>query len=202
MIFKKNALASIALGAISILFVTVPAFAHVVVTPDQVGIGEYQEFSISVPTEKEIPTTEVKLIVPESLTSVTPNVKSGWTINVVKDGDKVKEIDWTGGSIPAGQRDKFLFQTQAPATTTTLVWKAIQTYEDGSTVEWTHEPVGEGHEEESNPPYSVTKVLDDLSEPTSEETNTTVNNQLLIMLSVLALALSAISLGISIRNKK
>ena len=85
MTFKKNALSSIALGVVSILFIAVPAFAHVVVSPDQVGIGEYQEFSISVPNEKEIPITEVKLIFPESFTSVTTNVKPGWTINVVKD---------------------------------------------------------------------------------------------------------------------
>jgi len=200
--FKKNIVASIALGVISILFVAAPVFAHVVVSPDQVGIGEYQEFSISVPNEKEISTTGVKLIVPSSIRSVTPNVKPGWTIDVVKDGETVKEISWTGGSIPAGQRDKFLFQTQAPATATTLVWKAIQTYEDGSTVEWIHEPAGESHGENSDPPYSTTQVIDDLSELTSEDTSSATNNQLPIMLSVLAFALSAISLGISIRNKK
>jgi len=49
---------------------------------------------------------------------VTPNVKPGWTINVVKQGSgddaKVTEIDWTDGSIPSDQRDDFFFKRKYP----------------------------------------------------------------------------------------
>jgi hypothetical protein len=57
-----------------------------------------------------------------------------------EDGDekveRVSEISWTGGNIPAGQRDEFLFSAQAPASSTTIPWKAYQTYADGSVVAW------------------------------------------------------------------
>ena len=47
---------------------------------------------------------DVRLIVPDNLESVSPNVKPGWKIDVKKTGEgdnaKVTEIAWTGGSIP------------------------------------------------------------------------------------------------------
>src|SRR5204863_7267735 len=71
-----------------LLFMCVtPTFAHVVVKPDQVGIGAFQEFSMSVPSEKDNPTVAIKLLIPDGLQMVTPNVKAGWTINIVKQGN-------------------------------------------------------------------------------------------------------------------
>jgi len=39
-----------------------PAFAHVIVHPSQVGIAAFQEFSMSVPTEKDNPTVAIKCL--------------------------------------------------------------------------------------------------------------------------------------------
>ncbi|HSX40377.1 MAG TPA: DUF1775 domain-containing protein, partial [Candidatus Saccharimonadales bacterium] len=82
------------------LFVT-PAFAHVVVHPSTAGVASFQEFSMSVPTEKDFPTVGLKLLIPGGLQMVTPNVKPGWTITEKKIGTGedalVSEIDWTGG---------------------------------------------------------------------------------------------------------
>ena len=192
----------IILGILSLMILAKPSFAHVVVSPKQVGIGAYQEFTISVPTEKEIPTVELKLMIPESINGeVVPNVKPGWTINLVKQGDKVKEIDWTGGSIPAGQRDNFLFQVQVPATETTLQWKAIQTYQDGSTVEWTHGP-SQNPDDDSNPPYSTTKVINDLNtKPTQPTLETENNSKLPLLFSLVAIGISVASFVASSRRK-
>ena len=41
------------------------ARAHVVVSPEEVPAGEYEKMVVTVPTEKEIPTTEVRVEVPE-----------------------------------------------------------------------------------------------------------------------------------------
>jgi hypothetical protein len=50
--------------------------------------------------------------------------------------EEVKELIWMNGSIPVGQRDDFVFSAQAPADESTLVWKAYQTYADGTVVAW------------------------------------------------------------------
>src|SRR5882762_2161811 len=111
----------------------VPAFAHVVVKPATVGTAAFQTFTMGVPNEKDSPTIAVRLIIPEGLKYVSPNVKSGWTIDVKKNGTgedaKVTEIDWTSGSIPAGQRDDFIFSAQVPSKETTLKWDAYQIYQ-------------------------------------------------------------------------
>ncbi len=69
-----------------------------------------------------------------------------------------------GGIIPAGLRDDFTFRAQVPAKSTKLVWKAYQTYADGTTVAWDQKPAA-GHDEESSTsgPYSVTKITNDLT---------------------------------------
>ena len=41
----------------AMLAVSTPAWAHVVVSPEVVTAGDYETLTLSVPTEKEIPTT-------------------------------------------------------------------------------------------------------------------------------------------------
>ncbi len=196
-------------------FGAMPTFAHVVVHPSQVGVAAFQEFTMSVPTEKDNPTIAIKLLIPEGLKMVTPNVKPGWTIREKKNGDGddaiVTEIEWTDGSIPPGQRDDFLFQAQVPAKATTLNWKAYQTYSDGSVVAWNHDPkLSKGPDDDSAPPpYSTTKVINDLTgsqnELTMTNTSTMPNNSqnmnFPLELSIIALALSVVSLGIILRKR-
>ena len=83
------------------------ASAHVVVKPLRVGIASFQTFDTSVPSEKDIPTVSLRLIIPSGLSYVTPTVKPGWKIDIKKEGDAAKEITWSGGVIPPDQRDDF-----------------------------------------------------------------------------------------------
>src|SRR5207249_3731710 len=84
------------------------ALAHAVVSPNQVGVAKFQTFSLGVPSEKDSNTVAVRLLIPQGLTYVTPNVKLGWKIDIKKQGTGenavVNEIDWTGGSVPVGLR--------------------------------------------------------------------------------------------------
>lgn len=199
--FKKIAASGAALASVLVFAST--AFAHVVVSPKEVGVGKFQSFSVGVPVEKDIPTVGVRLLLPEGLNYVTPNVKPGWTITVKKepvmkdgkqvmseDGDekveRASEIIWAGGSVPAGQRDDFLFSAQVPAATTTITWKAYQTYADGSVVAWDASSQAVADQKKNTDeqvkndanyklaesavlhPYSETKVIDDLSAPTMQ----------------------------------
>lgn len=203
---------------IAFLFGVTPAFAHVTVKPAQVGVAQYNDFVISVPNEETTPTVQVRLVIPEGLKNVAPNVKPGWNIQVKKSGEgdseHVSEVIWSGGSIPVGQRDQFVFSAQTPATESVLVWKAYQTYGDGDTVAWetdpaTLKPMANGEDDHDAPrPYSSTKVVNDLA---VSVTPATVNEDTLVkkssfdasfVLSLVSLALSAYAVSLVLKNRK
>lgn len=56
------------------------AVAHVTVKPGETTPSTYQVFTVNVPNEKDIPTVSVRLVVPETITGVTPTTKAGWEI--------------------------------------------------------------------------------------------------------------------------
>jgi len=187
--------------------------AHVVVKPEVVGLGAFQTFTISVPNEKEISTTSLRLIIPEGLNHVSPTVKPGWTIEIkktdIQEDEKVTEISWIGGSIPVGQRDDFTFSAHVPSTESHLIWKAYQTYEDGTLVSWDQDQDSikdltdsqkEENENKEQGPYSQTDVINDLDITPIPE-NTVQTNSLKVV-SYAALAISLISLTLQIIKKR
>lgn len=163
-----------------VLFSARGASAHAIVTPKQVGIGSTQDFSLAVPAERDSATIAVRLLIPPGLQEVTPNITPGWTITMKyapapagtsadsSQGD-VTEIDWTGGKIPSGQRAEFIFQAQVPAQPGELDWKAYQTYADHIVVSWDQDPSTVPADDDAAiiGPYSVTKIVDDLSQPSA-----------------------------------
>ena len=154
------------------------------------------------PSEKDQSTIELRLLFPEGLSYVTPNVKPGWSIRVKKEDsahpDRVTEIAWFGGSIPRGQRDEFSFNAQVPADETVLQWKAHQIYADGSVVSWdqsedTQPKDSAGKDDYSKSgPYSETKVVNDIAPMT---TSTKTSNTWPTIISLVALILSIFSLS-------
>lgn len=116
------------------------AFAHVIVSPNQAAGSSYETFTMAVPSEIDAATVNIKLLVPAGLTDVAPNVKPGWNITLQKTGSTVTSITWSAGSIPSGFRDQFSFSAKTPAQGT-LMWKAYQTYNDGTLVSWDNPPV-------------------------------------------------------------
>ncbi len=193
-----------------IIFGTVPAFAHVVVNPNQAPVASDQIFSVGVPVEKDSATIALRLIIPDGLKSVTPNVKPGWQITVKKAGDgdgaKVTEIDWIGGDIPNGEKDDFVFAAQVPAAETILNWKVYQTYSDGSVVSWDQDPKNIKGDDENGTsgPYSQTKVINDLASSSApavpSDSQAETSGKWPIVFSLVALLLSAIAVGLHFRK--
>jgi uncharacterized protein YcnI len=202
------------------LFVASLASAHVSVKPAQVGVGAFQTFTVSVPTEQDVPTVGLRLVVPEGLEHVSPTVKPGWNIQLVhgeaapstepghEAEEVVKEIVWTGGSIPAHFRDEFTFSAKVPAAETSLSWKAYQTYRGGAVVAWelgpneTQPKKADGSSDfSSKGPASVTKVVNDLQPAQNQQqqeqesgkaknTDSLVVSMIAVVLSVLAVYLA------------
>ncbi|MEN9407139.1 MAG: hypothetical protein RLZZ455_355 [Candidatus Parcubacteria bacterium] len=215
-----NKITSIIIGTVLVLFLITPASAHVTVKPNQAGIGAFQTFTIGVPNEKDNPTISLRLVIPEGLEYVTPNVKQGWLIDTKKsaEGEEVRitEISWTGGEIPTGQRDEFLFSAKVPSEKKTLSWKAYQTYQNGDIVSWDQDPETlknlsdeekEENERTGKGPYSQTEIVNDLTEsittPTKSAAITDLNERLKIVsaLSGGSLFLSVLALFIRMKKK-
>lgn len=191
------------ISALAFLFISpVGVAAHVVVSPNKANVGERVTFSVGVPNEKDIPTTAVRLVIPAELESVQPLTDSSWKIEIKSEGEgeeaKVTEIIWAGGSIPAGFRSELKFRGKVPASESNLIWKAYQTYADGTVVAWDADPAttGDSHGGSELLPYSQTEVVNDLAETPVTSGNWLINNMpvVALVLSGLAVLLSLISL--------
>jgi len=194
---NKHVLQAVAVSVGSLFLLATPALAHVVVTPSQVGVAKELVFSVSVPNEKELAVTGLRLVVPKGVSDVSPTVKNGWTVDTKKDTDQnVTEIDWTGGTIPAEERDDFSFGAQAPSSPTVLNWKAYQTYSDGTIVSWDATPDASKADDDSLTPYSTTQVVDDLSSATAP-----ASDQRPWVLAGVAIVLAALSFMLSLRRR-
>lgn len=146
----------IAATAIVYLLSAGQVFAQSIVRPSQAATSSSQIFRLGSLNKREMALTGIRIVLPEGLSSVAPSVKPGWTIEVKHKGAEVGEIIWSGGVIPPGQRDDFSFSADVPAVETTLVWKAYETYADGSVVAW-ERPEGEATTDMAGP-YSQTKI--------------------------------------------
>lgn len=190
---------------VSLILFALPVFAsaHVTVKPAHVGVGTYQVFTISVPSEKDSSTVGVRLFVPGGLESVTPTVKQGWRTTFKKSEDgNLTEIRWqaVAGGISPDMRDDFSLSAKVPAEEAKLVWKAEQTYSSGDVVAWALDPAAEqprDHDGKNNfsksGPYSVTVVIDDLK---TEETKDfgPAFSAVAVVVAIISLTLSAVAL--------
>ena len=149
---KRLFVGAVALSTCTMLAVSAPAWAHVVVSPEEIAAGDYETLTVSVPTEKEVPTTKIRVEVPEGflLSGVQP--VPGWEHAFEEDGGVVTAVTWSGGEIGPREFQQFLVQAQAPERAGEYPWRAFQTYGDGSVVEWIGPP-------DAEEPASVVEVV-------------------------------------------
>jgi uncharacterized protein YcnI len=131
------------LAACLVVVTPTVALAHVSVSPEGVAPGDYATLTVKVPTEKEIPTTEVRVEVPEGFTFGGVQPVPGWEHEFEEEGGVVTAVTWSGGEIGPREFQQFPVSAQAPEKPGEYAWKATQTYEDGSVVEWTGPPDSE-----------------------------------------------------------
>ncbi len=201
----KKGIASkfLVVGALASVLIAVSpgsAFAHVVVSPSEALTGEYETFTTSVPNEKDIPVTGIRLVIPDTIELVTPTVKQGWEIQTKKNGEKVTEISWTGGSIAPELRDEFTFSAHLSSSAGDINWKAYQTYQDGSVVAWDQQPSEEGHHrtEEGKGPYSTTTISEGDENTSAPQGDS--SNAVLYVISIAALGLGVFAVLRSVKK--
>jgi uncharacterized protein YcnI len=114
-----------------------PAFAHIEVAPAESGTGETLRYGIRVPTEKPAPTVRVEVQFPNAVRVLDVEATAGWQV-VVQTDTSGRPVDavWQGGSVPPNQFVEFGVRARNPEGDSDLRWSVIQTYEDGSEVQW------------------------------------------------------------------
>jgi len=166
---RTGAVAAVATAIV--LAVAGPACAHVTVNPNTATKGGYTKVTFRVPTESDTASTtmvEVSLPTDTPIASVSLKPVQGWTAATVKsklptpiksdDGDiteAVTRITWTASGdavIKPGQFQEFDVSLGPLPDAGQVVFKALQTYSDGSVVRWIDEPATDGSEVEHPAP--------------------------------------------------
>ena len=130
-------------AALLLVLVAAPASAHVTVDPGEAVKGSFTKLALRVPNEEEkASTVEVAVQLPPGLDEVSTRPVPGWTAAV-----SGSVITWSGGQIRPGEFQEFELSLQLP-TTDTVVFKAVQTYDDGTIVRWIDPVPAKGPEPE------------------------------------------------------
>ncbi len=143
------------------------AHGHAVVQPSAARPADPQVYRVTVPNEMESDTVEVRLRVPEGIDFVLiESPPEGWKGELVRKGDRIQEIRWSGGRIPPEQYATFRFLARNPVEVGEITWPIVQTYEDGEVQRWIGPP-------DSDEPASRTQ----LSETATPEDIIAVNGE-------------------------
>ncbi|HEU4422704.1 MAG TPA: YcnI family protein [Pilimelia sp.] len=172
---RRRTAATAALLALAASFAGVfafagPASAHVTVNPGEATQGGYSRVAFRVPTESDtVATTKVEVFLPEAapIASVSTMPVPGWTVRVERTKpakpveahgtqitEVVSKITWTataGAAIKPGEFQEFPVSMGPLPEVDRLVFKALQTYSDGTVVRWIEEPPADGGEEPESP---------------------------------------------------
>jgi len=134
-------------------FFAAQAFAHVSLNPRQGISGTHHvAFSVRAPVEKDIPTVELKIVIPPEWKDAGGQVDRVeldplWDVSVERDEDNwIKSVTWSGAEAPDFSFIQFNLIITLPKLTGMQEIKAYQKYSDGSVVAWVEERGGEGVE--------------------------------------------------------
>ena len=137
---RLNRRAVLAVAALVFLTATA-ALAHIRIYPAESAPGAREKYTMRVPNEKQVNSIRVEGEFPAELNVYDFEFKPGWKIDFKKD-DKGKIIGatWTG-KIQPYEFVEFGMLGLNPKEGSTLTWKFIQYYDDGTKEEFTG-PVG------------------------------------------------------------
>ncbi len=148
---RKSLFRLAALSTLLTLALSSVVNAHVRVVPEEAPADSYEVFTVRVPSEKEIPTTGIRVEVPEGFIVSRVEPVPGWNYEFEEEAGVVRAITWSGGEIGETEFQQFDVQGKTPAEPGEYAWNAFQTYEGGEVVEW----IGP---EDSEEPASIVRV--------------------------------------------
>ena len=185
------------------------AGAHAVVLPAASRPADFQQYTLTVPTERDdASTVEIDLKVPEGIGFLLAQNAAGWETKVIRRNDRIDEIRWTGGEIPPDHYATFRLIARNPVQEGELVWRVLQRYDDGDVVRWIGPP-------ESDEPAARTTIselavpVDTLDVSTGRTASPTAaapadsgdgggRDGLTLTIAIVAAVLAAIGLGFAV----
>jgi len=206
--------------ALALLALAAPASAHVTVNPNTATGGGYSKLTFRVPTESDTAsTTKLAVYFPSTPAFASVSVKPhpGWSYKVSDSGQRVAKIVWTPDSaadaIKPGQFDEFDISLGPLPASGTVVFKALQTYSDGSVVRWI-DPTVAGQPEPAHPAPVLTITpagagaapssapVDNSSTPAAAATTDDDSSHTPLVLSIIALVVAVAGAGWSVVRRK
>jgi uncharacterized protein YcnI len=167
---RRTAVVAAAAGAL-LLAIAAPAAAHVTVNPNSATQGGFTKVSFRVPNEMDTAnTTKLEVTLPTDTPVAFVSLKpvTGWTARTEKtvlktpikaEGGEItkaiSKITWTAqgdGAIKPGQFQEFDVSLGPLPETDQMIFKALQTYSDGTVVRWIDDPAAGGAEPEHPAP--------------------------------------------------
>jgi uncharacterized protein YcnI len=114
------------------------ASAHLLVVPATSTAGATQLYTIAVPNEKLVDIVKVEVQFPKNLVVLQLQAPPGWRVTPEKEGSSGRILGaiWDGGAAGIDEFVSFAVLAQNPNGSAELSWSAIQTYADGSEVQW------------------------------------------------------------------
>jgi uncharacterized protein YcnI len=126
----------IAAIAFGVLLTAPLAQAHVTVWPQESKAGAGERYTVRVPTEGKVTTTEVEMEVPAAVRVSGVLVGGGFTYDLRREGDRIVTVTWKQDVKP-GEYAEFVFFAVNPKTAGPVAWKVHQRYADGTSADWT-----------------------------------------------------------------
>jgi uncharacterized protein len=194
-----------------------PALAHVKVSGVDATQGGYGVLTFRVPTESSTAsTTELLVTLPDAtpIVSVTLQNKPGWTGTVKKnilpspqrdeDGNTitqyVTQVDWKANNlqaaIPPAQFDMFSISAGPLPKRASITLPALQTYSDGSTVNW-NETAAPGQPEPDHPAPVLTLAASSNGHTAAPSTSASPSGPTWPGIVALVVAVVAVLLGLA-----
>jgi uncharacterized protein YcnI len=110
--------------------------AHVTVWPQESRAGAGERYTVRVPTEGTVTTTEVELDVPADVRVTGVLVGGSFTYDLRRDGDRIVAVTWKQDIKPT-EYAEFVFFAVNPKSAGPVAWKVHQRYADGTNADWT-----------------------------------------------------------------
>ncbi len=200
------------------------ASAHVTANPDTAQQGGFTKVSFRVPNERDTASTtglEISFPTDHPIAFVSTRAVPGWTSTVQKttlatpiktsDGqvtETVSKITWTGGTIPPGAFEDFdVSMGPLPTDTDQLVFKALQSYDNGEVVRWIDTaPPGAAEPEHPAPVLTLTPA-DTSPSPAATTATTTGGSDSStaiwgMVLGIVGIVLGIVGIGLGLRNRR
>jgi uncharacterized protein YcnI len=120
--------------------ISTEAPAHVTVWPNESAAEAHEKYEVRVPNEKQVDTVAIEVRFPAKLRVTSFEQKAGWMTQTVRDASgKTVGVRWTG-KLPPQQFAEFGLLAVNPAAPGDVGWTAVQSFADGTKVEWSGAP--------------------------------------------------------------